>query len=103
MRARFAKRAGDWRWSSARAQLDGRDDALVRIAPALAPHWAAFPAGGLGADEHAAIRAGERTGRPLGSAAFTARLERRLGPHPRPPASPDPSRQTIGPAKGTQT
>jgi len=81
VRARLAERAGDWRWSSARAHLDGRDDALVTVAPllALAPDWAAFLADGLGADEHAAIRAGERTGRPLGSAAFTARLERRLG------------------------
>jgi putative transposase len=81
VRARLAERAGDWRWSSARAHLDGRDDALVRVAPllALASDWAAFLAGGLSADEHAAIRAGERTGRPLGSAAFTARLERRLG------------------------
>jgi hypothetical protein len=33
----------------------------------------------LSAGEHAAIRAGERTGRPLGSAEFTAGLERRLG------------------------
>src|SRR6266852_2100810 len=57
VRARLAERAGDWRWSSARAHLDGRDDALVRVAPllALAPDWAAFLAGGLGAEEHAAI------------------------------------------------
>src|SRR6266436_6229492 len=90
VRARLAERPGDWRWSSARAHLDGRDDAVVKVAPllALAPDWAAFLAGGLGAEEHAAIRAGERTGRPLGSAA------------PSPAASPDPSRQTIDPAKG---
>ncbi len=30
VRARLVERAGDWRWSSARAHLDGRDDALVR-------------------------------------------------------------------------
>src|SRR5216684_9028316 len=43
VRARLAERAGDWRWSSARAHLDGRDDALVRVAPllALAPDGAA--------------------------------------------------------------
>jgi putative transposase len=72
VRARLAERAGDWRRSSARAHLEGRDDALVRVAPLLAPapDWAAFLAGGLGADERAAIRADERTGRPLGSAAF---------------------------------
>ncbi len=37
VRARLVERAGDWRWSSARAHLDGRDDALVRVAPLLAP------------------------------------------------------------------
>ncbi|MBI3515124.1 MAG: transposase, partial [Proteobacteria bacterium] len=64
----------------ARAHLAGEDDALVRVRPllALVPAWADFLAGGLGDDEHAAIRAGERTGRPLGSARFVARLERRL-------------------------
>ena len=47
-------------------------------APILArPGWAVFLADGLGAE--VAIPAGERTGRPLGSAALTARLERRLG------------------------
>src|SRR5258707_15236980 len=37
VRARLAERAGDWRWSSTRAQLDGRDDALMRVAPLVAP------------------------------------------------------------------
>jgi putative transposase len=36
VRARLAERAGDWRWSSARAHLDGRDDALASVAPLLA-------------------------------------------------------------------
>jgi hypothetical protein len=42
VRARLAERAGDWRRSSARAHLDGRDDALVRVVPPLAPapDWA---------------------------------------------------------------
>jgi putative transposase len=101
VRVRLAERAGDQRWSSARAHLDGRDDALVRVAPllALASDLVAFLAGGLSADEHAAIRAGERTGR---SAAFTAHLERPSAA-PSPAASPDPSRQMIDPAKGIQT
>ena len=80
VRARLARRARDWRWSSARAHLAGADDELVRVRPllALAPDWPDFLAAGLGEDEHAAIRAGERTGRPLGSARFIARLEKRL-------------------------
>ena len=41
--------------------------------------WAAFLDTGLSEAEHAAIRAGERTGRPLGSDAFVAGLEQRLG------------------------
>ena len=81
VRATLAPLAGAWRWSSARAHLDGRDDGLVAVRPLLdlVPDWAAFLAGGLGEAEHEAIRAGERTGRPLGSARFTAALEKRLG------------------------
>ena len=93
VRARLARRARDWRWSSAKAHLAGRDDGLVETAPllALAPDWPALLGRGLGEAEGEAIRAGERTGRPLGAAAFVERLERRLGrtlkrqkPGPRP-------------------
>ncbi len=81
VRAKLARRARDWRWSSARAHLAGRDDGLVRVKPLLdlVPDWAGFLAGGLNEAEREAIRAGERTGRPLGSERFTARLEKRLG------------------------
>jgi putative transposase len=80
LRARLARRARDWRWSSARAHLAGTDDGLVRVRPllALAPDWPDFLAEGLDEADHEAIRAGERTGRPLGSARFVARLEKRL-------------------------
>jgi REP-associated tyrosine transposase len=80
VRAQLARRARDWRWSSARAHLAGKDDALVRVRPllALAPDWPGFLAAGLSREDHAAIRAGERTGRPLGSPRFVARLEKRL-------------------------
>ena len=40
---------------------------------------AEFLDAGLSEAEHAAIRVGERTGRPLGSPEFVAALERRLG------------------------
>jgi putative transposase len=81
VRAGLAKRARDWRWSSARAHLAGKDDALVQVKPLLdlVPDWPALLRQGLGDDERDAIRAGERTGRPLGSPAFVARLEKRLG------------------------
>jgi putative transposase len=81
VRAGLAARPRDWRWSSARAHLSGRGDGLVEARPLLdlVADWRGFLASGLAEAEHEAIRAGERTGRPLGSAAFTARLEKRLG------------------------
>ena len=41
VRARLARRARDWRWSSARAHLSGEDDGLVSAGPLLdlAPNW----------------------------------------------------------------
>jgi len=98
VRAGLVRAPEDWRWSSARAHLAGRDDELAAAAPLLGcvPDWAAFLGGGLAEDERDAIRAGERTGRPLGSADFVAELEGRLGrplsrrrPGPRPRAAAD--------------
>ena len=81
VRAGLARHAEDWKWSSARAHLSGSDDGLVAAAPllALAPDWAALLRQNLDENERDAIRAAERTGGPLGSERFTARLEKRLG------------------------
>ncbi len=81
VRAKLKRRARDWRWSSARAHLAGRDDALVQVAPLLelVPDWRAFLAGGLEEDALETIRRHARTGRPLGTAAFLEGLEARLG------------------------
>jgi putative transposase len=80
VRAGLATAAGDWPWSSGPAHLSGRDDGLVQVKPLLelVPDWRNFLAAGLGADEREAIRAAERTGRPLGAPPFIARLEKRL-------------------------
>jgi putative transposase len=77
VRARLARRARDWRWSSTRAHLAGADDDLVTVRPLLdlVPNWADLLRGGLADAEADAIRAGERTGRPLGDPAFVERLE----------------------------
>jgi putative transposase len=80
VRARLVTRARDWRWSSAGAHLRGRDDALVAVRPLLSRvgDWKAFLDAGLDAAQHEAIRASERTGRPLGATAFVRKLEKKL-------------------------
>jgi putative transposase len=99
VRANLAKRAKDWRWSSAKAHLEGRDDPLVTVAPLLelVQDWREFLSLDLSASERDAIRAGERTGRPLGAPKFIAGLEKRLkrklarqkpGPKPKTPKKP---------------
>jgi len=89
VRAKLAKRARDWKWSSARAHLAGKSDGLADVKPllALAPDWAEFLAAGLEKEQLEAIRKGERTGRPLGGAPFLKRLGRTLArqkPGPKP-------------------
>jgi putative transposase len=96
VRAGLTRQAGAWPWSSARAHLAGEDDGVVRVAPLLAaaPDWAEFLAQGLTDDDAAALRKGERTGRPVGSQAFLKDLETCTGrtlqkgrPGPKIPAS----------------
>ena len=86
VRARLARRAADWPWSSARAHLAGRDDGLVEVAPLLerVPDWSAFLAEAPEDAQLETIRRHGRTGRPLGSPHFLARLETRLGRRLRP-------------------
>jgi putative transposase len=81
VQAKLVKRPRDWRWSSARAHLLGRDDELVRVQPLLerVPGWRDYLAQGVSDDERETIRTHESTGRPLGSPAFVTRLEKRLG------------------------
>jgi putative transposase len=81
VRAGLAQKAWEYEWSSASAHLRGEDDKLVKSAPLLelAGDWRAFLEGGVQEGELALLRRHERTGRPLGSEKFIARLERRLG------------------------
>ena len=85
-RARLVTRAEDWRWSSARAHLDGRDDGLTASEPLRGEvgDWGAFLAGGLKERDAEDLRRHERTGRPLGDAGFLTELEERLGRRLRP-------------------
>jgi putative transposase len=89
VRAGLVERAGDWPWSSARAHLGGPADPLTDPRPLLErwPDWRSVLASGEEAAALRAIRARERSGRPLGSDAFLARLETETGlrllPRPR--------------------
>lgn len=70
----------EYRWSSARAHLDGNDDGLVTVAPLLemVGNWRNFLS--LSSDEELdVIHRHERTGRPLGVKAFVESLEQSLG------------------------
>jgi putative transposase len=81
LRAGLAKRPDDWAWSSARAHLDGRDDGLVRAGPLLEliPGWRDYLGDETDAAALEALRQHGRSGRPLGSARFVAKLEKKLG------------------------
>ncbi len=89
VRAGLVERAEQWRWSSARAHLGLASDGITALAPARerVEDWRALLGRGLDEGERDAIRAGERTGRALGGAAFIAGLSaatgRPLRPAPR--------------------
>jgi len=81
VRAKLVAHARQWRWSSARAHLSGRDDRLVSVAPLLGMigDWRAFLRSAIPEEELRDLRQHGRTGRPLGSSAFLDRLERLVG------------------------
>ena len=81
VRARLVGRAQDWRWSSTRAHLRGRDDGLTELKPIRDrfPDFADLLATETAPEQLARLRAAESIGRPLGSDRFLARLERSTG------------------------
>ncbi len=82
VRARLAKRALDWKWSSAAALLKTRDDGLTdaKAVQAQFGDVALFLAEGPESEMmDLLLRRAESIGRPLGGAAFMQRLERKLG------------------------
>lgn len=82
VRARLVSRPEDWRWSSVRAHFQGRDDHVVRVAPALERIGDFRSFLGEEFDEaftYAALRKAESIGRPVGSRAWLADMEARSG------------------------
>ena len=81
VRAGLATAPREYRWSSARAHLRGKDDRLVHVRPLLelAGSWRRLLAAALSEDELQQFRSHQRTGRVLGSEKFQARLEKKLG------------------------
>jgi putative transposase len=68
-----------WRWSSARAHLEGRDDGLVMVAPLLniVPNWGVIL---QQQSKHIdTYKIHERTGLPLGDEEFLERCETAVG------------------------
>ena len=102
VRARLVKRAQDWRWSSTRAHLTGKDDGLTALAPIRErfPRFADLLATEPDADMFARLRAAESIGRPLGSDGFLSRIEwatkRHLRPGKRGPKPKAPADETQG-------
>jgi putative transposase len=82
----LVERPGDWRWSSARAHLTGKDDRLMQVRPLLAmvADWQAFLDSATSEEELREVRRHGRTGRPLGDAAFLERVEAVVGRTVRP-------------------
>lgn len=93
VRARLARKADDWVWSSVRAHLARRDDELVSVVPVLnrVNHFAALLETDLDDEAFRALRSSEGSGRPLGNADFIADLERLPG---RPVARRAPGRKS---------
>ena len=77
VRARLCQRVEDWPWSSARAHLQGRDDAVVSVRPMLnrIGDWRRYLSLGDCDNEMKRIRRCSTSGRPGGDAAFLERLE----------------------------
>ncbi len=72
VKAGLAKQAEDWRWSSARSHVLGRDDGLTKREPLARhlPNWRAYLAEGVGASEtDETIEAALLSGRPQGNSA----------------------------------
>jgi len=81
VRAKIVRKPHRYRYSSARAHLEGRADPLLSNSPLtrMVDDWSSFLGEGTDEQEQALLCLHERTGRPLGSKRFVRKLERTLG------------------------
>jgi putative transposase len=81
VRARLATSPSEYRWSSAKAHLKGKDDVLVKVSPLIkiAGNWRRLLTSAVSEEDLKQFREHERTGRVLGEEAFQKRLEKKLG------------------------
>jgi len=87
VRAGLVKRPEGWKWSSAVAHMNEKDDLLVKTRPLLEivnTPWGDFLSSDIKESEIELFRKHERNGRPLGKKTFVKQLEtildRRLRP-----------------------
>ena len=79
--AKIVSRPEEYRWSSARAHLEGRDDTLVEVAPLMRMigDWKGYLMQKPLEGEVRTIMTHERSGKPAGDKEFILRMERILG------------------------
>ena len=91
VRAKLCDKAQDWKWSSARAHVSGKDDGLLNVEPLLerVNDWPAYLSGA--SDFDGELRKCTCTGRPIGEDTFLLQVEaltgrrlRKRKPGPRP-------------------
>jgi putative transposase len=81
VRARLVTAPTEYRWSSAKAHLKGKDDILVKVSPLLkmVGSWRRLLTSAVSEEDLKLFRQHECTGRVLGDDAFQKRLEKKLG------------------------
>ncbi|TQF39246.1 transposase [Bradyrhizobium sp. UNPF46] len=79
VRARLVERARDWRWSSVRAHVGGRDDGITAIAPVREryPNFPHFLSEEGDEEMIEQLRRAETIGRPIGNPKFLDMIERK--------------------------
>ncbi|MEO5377093.1 MAG: transposase [Magnetococcus sp. DMHC-6] len=81
IRVHLVSKAEDWPWSSVHAHLRERNDGVVHVQPLLdrISNWQEFLCIGLEENQLETLRCHSRTGHPLGSEEFYAKLHTLLG------------------------